>query len=240
METLIFIICIATIAFLYASVGHGGASGYLALMAIWGIDAGLMKPSALILNILVSGIAFVQFYREGYFKFKLLWPFIITSVPMAFIGAQITLPGNIYKIILGSLLAIAVLRMVFQPSEKPVREIQLIWAIFIGGMIGLVSGMIGIGGGIILSPVLILTGWATIKQSAAVSAIFILLNSISGFSSLMVKGVEWHHEMGWWITAGFIGGLIGSYFGSKKFKSVVIRNILAGTLLMACLKLILI
>lgn len=240
MEEVFFITAIAIIAFLYASVGHGGASGYLALMALWGIQSELMKPSALLLNILVSGIAFIQFYREGYFKFKLLWPFIITSVPMAFIGAQIALPGNIYKIILGSMLVIAVLRMVFQPSEKPVREIQLVWAIFIGGMIGLVSGMIGIGGGIILSPVLILTGWASVKESAAVSSIFILLNSISGFSSLMIKGVNWHSEMGWWILAGFIGGLLGSYYGSKKFKSVVIRNILAGTLLVACLKLILI
>lgn len=169
------------IAFLYASVGHGGASGYLALMAIFSFSPEVMKPTALLLNLFVSAVSFIQFYRGGHFKWKIFWPFAIASVPMAFAGAHITVDGFIYKKILGALLIIPVIRFFFFPNIKvgEIKKTNFALSLLIGGAIGFLSGMIGIGGGIILSPVLLLLKWTDQKQTAAISAAFIFVNSLS-------------------------------------------------------------
>lgn len=235
----LFLALILIIAFLYSSVGHGGASGYLAIMALFSITPYLMRPSALTLNVFVSAIAFVAFYRAGYFRWKLIWPFLITSVPAAFAGALVPVNGNFYEIILGIFLLIAVARILFSPTaftEKP-SDPPIAVALIIGALLGLLSGMIGIGGGVILSPLLILFHWATVKESAAVSSLFILLNSVSGLSALLFDGFRYDSGLLLWIAAGIAGAAGGSYTGSIKLKQGKLKYVLAAILLMASIKL---
>lgn len=243
METLYIIApCLFTVALLYSSVGHGGASGYLATMALIGIAPAEMKPTALILNLFVSGIAFISFYRANHFKGRLLWPFIIPSMPAAYIGAQITINPSLYKIILGVCLLIAVARMLFKPKDnsKENSPIPIPYAIVIGAGLGLLSGMIGIGGGIILSPLLILLGWASVKEAAAVSAPFIFLNSLSGLIGLVEKGYTPEAHTTAWIIAATLGGIIGSYLGSNRLSIAGMKYVLAGVLCFAAIKLFII
>lgn len=177
----IFFIGFFLVAFLYAGVGHGGASGYLAWMSIWGISPTDMKKTALFLNCMVSAISAVNFTRKGHFQLKRFIPFALTSIPMAFVGGMTKLPDPVYKQILGVLLLIPALRMFFMQNSRDERlEFNLLAAGLIGGIIGLLSGMLGIGGGILLSPILLFLGWSDAKQTSAISAWFILVNSISG------------------------------------------------------------
>jgi len=236
---LLFLTLLIVIAFLYSSIGHGGASGYLGLMALFSIDPLLMRSSALILNLFVAGTAFIAYYRGGYFKFKILIPFIITSIPFAFIGASLEIDPKFYKIILGVFLFLAVIRMlIFKPKDsKNIQDPPLLPALLIGAGLGFFSGMIGIGGGIILSPVLILLGWANVKQAAAVSAIFIFLNSASGLLGITSSGMEINSNIYVWIIAALCGGFMGSFAGSFKFSSIRLQYILAFVLIMASFKL---
>ncbi len=238
----LFIPLLFVVAFLYSSVGHGGASGYLALMAIFSIAPSIMKSSALILNVLVSGIAFFQYYRCGHFNRKLFFPFIITSIPASFLGAYLTVDDLYYKKILGVVLIFPILRLtgLIGKESSELKEVQLGYALVIGGIIGLLSGMLGIGGGILLSPIILLLHWGNMKQTAAVSALFILVNSIAGLGGLISKGITIDTTIYIWLGVALIGGLAGSYYGSKKFESKTLKLILAGVLLIAGLKLLLV
>jgi uncharacterized membrane protein YfcA len=229
------------IAFLYSSVGHGGASGYLALMALFGIAPAFMKSTSLTLNVFVSLIAFIAYAKAGYFKLKLVLPFVLTSVPMAFAGALFPVKANIYEIILAVFLLFAVGRMLFTPGAVAEKSSQppVMLALLIGAVLGFFSGMIGIGGGIILSPLLILFHWANVKESAAVSSLFILLNSISGLSALLINGFHYNSNLVLWIVTGILGGITGSWMGSTKVPQGKLKHILAAVLLMASLKLFL-
>lgn len=230
------------VAFFYASVGHGGASGYLAILALAGYSAGEMKSSALILNILVSAIAFLQYYRQGYFRFNQLWPFASLSIPFAFLGANIPLEGHLYKIILAGCLLLAVARLlgIFgrSVSTEDLRRIHLPSALVCGALIGFISGMIGIGGGILLSPLLLLLRWADMKQAAAVSAGFIFLNSIAGLAGSFSSPTEISNSLYGWIIAAVIGGIAGSFYGSRRFNVTFLKYVLSSVLLFACVKLI--
>lgn len=234
-----FYILLVVIAFLYSSVGHGGASGYLALMAIFYFAPETMRSTVLILNVCVSLVAFIQYYRGGHFVWKLFWPFALASVPMAYFGGMITLDATVYKNILGALLLLSVIRLVWVkiPSKDQVRKLNIPIALNIGASIGLFSGMIGIGGGIILSPVILLMRWADMKQTAAISALFIFVNSIAGLVGLFQKGIVFTDQMGLMLFIAFAGGLAGAYYGAVKLNSKVLRYVLAVVLVMASVKL---
>ena len=228
------------IAFLYASVGHGGASGYLALMAIFSFSPEVMKPTALLLNLFVSSVSFIQFYRGGHFKWKIFLPLAIVSVPLAYAGGLITLDGNIYKKILGLLLIIPVARFLFFPniSVEDIKKSNIALSILIGAVIGFLSGLIGIGGGIILSPVLLLLKWTDQKQTAAISAAFIFVNSLSGLKAQLSKGIHFSTDMYAFVAIAFVAGLSGAYFGSLKFKQTILKNTLGLVLALAAFKLL--
>jgi len=236
---LIFFVLIFVTAILYSSVGHGGASGYLAIMALFAVSPENMRASALILNLFVAGISFYSYYRGGFFRLKLLLPFIALSVPMSFLGARLEINPTTYKIILGIFLLIAIARMIFT-AKKPesTNPVNIPVALGIGAFLGFFSGMIGIGGGIILSPVLLLFRWATIKQTAAVSAVFIFLNSASGILGLASLGaLNPVPEIYLLIGLGIAGSLIGSHLGRVKLTSLKLTYLLAAVLLFASFKL---
>ena len=241
METIvIFYILLFLVAFLYSSVGHGGASGYLALMAIFSISPDVMKPTALLLNLFVSLTAFIQFYRGKHFNWKIFLPFAIASVPMAFVGGLISVEADVYKKILGILLIIPIVRFLFFANIKveELRKSNLILSLLIGTAIGFLSGLIGIGGGIILSPVLLLLKWTDMKQTAAISAIFIFVNSLSGLAGQLQKGIHFSPDMYAYVGVAFVGGICGAYFGSLKLKSNFLKYLLAIVLIVAAYKLL--
>ena len=239
---ILFYILLFIVAFLYSSVGHGGASGYLALMALFSVAPEVMKPTALLLNIFVSLIAFNQYYRSGAFHWKLFYPFAVTSVPFSFLGGTISISGDVYKQILGILLLIPVIRFIGFGNRdvEHKRPVKLLIALLIGACIGFLSGMIGIGGGIILSPVLLLLHWANQKEAAAVSAAFIFVNSVAGLSGQFVQDVNFNTNMYLFVTIAFFGGLAGSYLGSHRFNMIVLKRILGFVLLIASVKLLMV
>ncbi len=240
LMTLLFFLLLFLVAFLYSSVGHGGASGYLALMALFSFTPETMRPTALLLNIFVASTSFIQYYRGGHFRWQLFWPFAIASIPAAFVGGLIMMDAHLYKLVLGILLLFSVVRLAGLKfnDNAPFKKQRLWLSLLIGVVIGILSGMIGIGGGIILSPVILLLHWGNMKQTAAVSALFILVNSISGMAGLVTRGVHFNPDMIWMIAVAFAGGLLGSYLGSMKVGSVLLRRTLALVLLVASVKLL--
>ncbi len=238
--SIVFFTLLFILAFLYASVGHGGASGYLALMAIFSMAPEVMRPTALVLNLFVSLTAFIQFYRAKHFDWKIFLPLAIASVPMAFVGGMIDIDPVIYKRILGFLLVIPILRFLFFPNTEVSRAStpNIAVALLMGGSIGLLSGLIGIGGGILLSPLLLFLRWTDQKQTAAISALFIFVNSLSGLGGQWSKGIVFTADMGAYTIVAFMGGLLGAYLGALKFNQRVLKILLAVVLLIASYKLI--
>ena len=234
-----FLLILTVVAFMYASVGHGGASGYLALMALFAFPTEVMKPTALLLNIFVAGISFWFFRKNHHFRWKLFYPFAITSIPAAFVGGAISINPSLYKQLLGGFLIIAILRMlnVFGKSPVQLKENHLAGSLVIGLSIGFFSGMIGIGGGIILSPVIILLGWGNMKHAAAVSALFIFVNSIAGMTGFLTQGGSIPQEAFYLIPVALVGGSIGALYGSQRFNGQVLKYLLSTVLAVASMKL---
>jgi uncharacterized membrane protein YfcA len=227
------------VAFLYASVGHGGASGYLALMALFSFAPESMKPTALLLNLFVAGIAFYHYYRAGHFNKKLFLAFAVASIPLAFVGGMITIDASIYKKILAVLLVFAILKMlnVFGKESDRIKDIKIWQGLVVGGVIGFFSGLIGIGGGIILTPVILLLHWGKMKEAAAVSALFIWVNSGAGLIGQFTSGAEISPQAFLLVALALVGGWFGSYYGSKKFNNSALRYLLAFVLIIASVKL---
>ncbi len=234
-----FLIILTVIAFFYSSVGHGGASGYLALFALYSLDTSMMKSSALLLNMFVSSISFWQYFRQGYFRLNLFLPFAITSIPSAFIGGKIQLDALIYKRILAICLIFAVLHLlgIFGQESEKIKPVNIPLALIIGATIGFFSGLIGIGGGIILSPVILLLGWGDVKVTAGVSALFIFVNSVAGWLGNSQSSVTIYPEIYQFVLVAFIGGILGAYYGSTKLNHQILRYFLAGVLIFASVKL---
>jgi uncharacterized membrane protein YfcA len=237
---LIFLfLAIGVIAFLYSSVGHAGASGYIAVMALWGLAPTTIRPTALVLNILVATIGAFQFWRAGHFSWPLFWPFALLSIPAAYFGGYLQLPASILKMVIGLVLLFSAARLFFRrgdPAEitSPSRPT----AVAAGAGIGFLSGLTGTGGGIFLTPLLLFCHWARTKQASAVSALFILVNSIAGLIGFVSAKQSIPSLALVLATAAIIAGAIGSYLGSRHFPVRAISILLATVLVIAGLKLI--
>jgi uncharacterized membrane protein YfcA len=238
-----FLAGLAAASVLYSSVGHAGASGYLAVMALAGVDAAVMKPAALVLNLAVAAIATARFARAGHFSWPLLWPFAVTSVPLAFVGGAIQLPGQWYKQAVGLVLIFAASRLFLDTRQQndTTRHGRppLAAAMISGAAIGLLAGLTGTGGGIFLSPLLLFTGWSGTRESGGVSAAFILLNSASGLAGNVASLGALPSNVWLWSGIVVVGGLIGSELGSRRVAVTTFRRLLAAVLFVAGMKLLL-
>jgi uncharacterized protein len=232
-------LAILIIAFLYSCVGHAGASGYIAVMTLFSLAPAEIKPTALVLNILVASIGTWQFWRAGYFSWSLFWPFALLAVPMAFLGGYVDLPTQVFKVMVGVVLLFSAARFFWNPADDTVaHEPSRPLAISLGAGLGLLSGLTGTGGGIFLTPLLLMMRWAKTKNAAAVSALFILVNSTSGLLGNLTSTRRFPAFAIALAVAAILGGTAGSYFGSRRFDHVLIKRLLALVLLVAGLKLV--
>jgi len=232
-------LAIAVIAFLYSSVGHAGASGYIATMTLFGVATTVIRPTALVLNILVATIGAFQFWRAGHFSWKLFWPFAVLSIPAAYLGGYLQPSASILRVLIGLVLLFSAARLIFRrgdPNQTVAPSKPT--AVTVGAGLGFLSGLTGTGGGIFLTPLLLFCRWAHIRQAAAVSALFILVNSAGGLIGYFtaVRSVP---TLGITLAIpAIIGGTIGSYVGSHRFPSRTISVLLAIILTIAGAKLI--
>jgi hypothetical protein len=242
---LVLPLLIFLIAVLYSSVGHGGASGYLAVLSLLAIAPSLMSTTALSLNVLVAGTAWYYFYRAGHFRWQITWPFLVTSIPAAFVGSLLGVSEHFYFLLLAIVLAGAAFRLALpivalrsESTEPQVIAPRI--SLPTGGAIGILSGIVGVGGGIFLSPVMILMRWADAKKTSATAAAFVVINSIAGLAGRATKGTIDYGEISYLPLVAFAGGLLGAYIGATRLTGLVLRRVLAGVLALASLKLFLI
>lgn len=240
---LVLALLILVVAGLYSTVGHAGGSGYLGAMALLNFAPAVMRPTALLLNLLVAGIGSWKWYKAGHFRWSLFWPFALASVPAAYIGGATLLPARSYKVAVGVVLVYSAVMLFFTAraiAETALRRPTLPASLAIGAILGLLSGMVGVGGGIFLSPVLLFFGWANPRETAATSSVFILVNSASGLLG-GIAGIPNVPAGGFvvWALAAGIGGWIGSSYGSRVFPTTTLRRFLAVVLVIAGVKLIL-
>ena len=239
-NTLLIAGCLFLGAVLYTSVGHAGASAYIAVMTLFDLPPLVIKPTALTLNIFVSSYTSSRVIRSNNFKKSLFVYLIIGSIPAAFIGGHINLPGHIYKPIIGILLLISGTRFLIQALQidQPHRSFNLVKAVTIGSVIGLLSGITGTGGGIFLSPLIIWLGWVSVKQASGTVAAFIFVNSIAGLLGNFQSTRSLPSELPIFLIAVLLGAFIGTRFGISKFSSTAIKRALGFVLLIAGAKFI--
>ena len=229
---------ICLVAFLYSSVGHAGASGYIAVMSLASLSPAMIKPSALALNILVASIGSWQFFRAGHFSWRLFWPFAVLSVPLAFVGGYVDLPTHLFKLLVGGVLLMSAVYFFWQPHNDSVRsEPSKPVAIGAGGILGLFAGLTGTGGGIFLTPLLLVMRWARTRNAAAASALFILVNSVAGLLGNLSGTRNIPLLVVPLAVAAVLGGTAGSWLGSNRFQPALIKRLLAIVLVIAGLKL---
>lgn len=225
---LLLALCLMLGATLYSSVGHGGASSYIAIMALFGVPTAVMRPTALALNVLVSGFASVRFIRAGQFRWRILWPFLLGALPMAYVGGMIALPSNIYRPIVGVVLWLSAARLLWPRALRAsteTRDPPIVLAILAGIGIGLLSGLTGTGGGIFLSPLLLLFAWAQPKQASGVAAVFIFANSISGLAGNVASLQQLPEGLPLFAGAVLAGATIGTTLGIKLPERLVLRSL---------------
>jgi uncharacterized membrane protein YfcA len=230
-------------ALLYSSVGHAGASGYLAIMALADLPPATLRPTALVLNLFVGTIGTLRFARAGYFSWRTLWPFLLGSVPFAFLGGGIDLPGQWYKRLVGLVLLVAAIRLGLgrvRPDDQKQKATPppVLLSIALGALIGFLAGLTGTGGGIFLTPLLLFAGWAGTRQSGGVSVAFILANSTAGLLANPLSLQQLPSEIWTWVLVVVAGGLIGTELGTRRASIPVMRRLLGIVLLIAGAKLI--
>jgi uncharacterized protein len=240
LDLTLLAIGIFIVALLYSTVGHAGASGYIAVMSLLSVAPAVIKPTALTLNILVASIGAWQFWRAGHFSWRLFWPFALLSIPFAFVGGYINLPARVFELLLGVILLYSAARFFFRPpADHAVAPPPRAVAASVGGGIGLLSGLTGTGGGIFLTPLLLFMRWAPARTAAAVSALFILFNSTAGLLGNLSSTRQFPHVALVLVAAAGLGGIIGSHLGSRRFDPPLIKRFLAVVLVIAGIKLIL-
>lgn len=240
-ESLLLALLLLLAALLYSSVGHAGASGYLAAMALMGIAPAVMKPTALALNILVAIIASFKFYRSGAFSWRLFLPLAITAIPLAYLGGRLSLPAHLYKPLVGMVLVYAAWRSFRTASgaaSYAVRQPHPALLLAVGGVLGFLSGLTGVGGGIFLSPLLLFFRWAPLKVISGVAAAFILVNSVAGILGVMSSSTAFHPALPLWGGVVVLGGFIGAEYGSRRLANPTIQRLLALVLLVAGVKMV--
>jgi uncharacterized protein len=233
-------VCMFFGAALYSSVGHGGASAYIALMALFGVAPAVMRPTALVLNIIVTSFTSWRYFNAGLFRWRTLWPFLLGAVPFAFMGGAINLPGHIYKPLLGVVLLLSATRMLWPKELQSSREWHdpsVIVGILCGAGIGFLSGLTGTGGGIFLSPLLLFLGWSSAKPASGVVAVFILCNSAAGLLGNFASVRAVPHDLPLFAGAVFAGAILGSTLGIRLATPLILRA-LGIVLVIAGLKLI--
>ena len=234
------LLLIIIMALLYSSVGHGGASGYLAAMALFGLSPELMKPAALTMNIFVASLVLWRLTRAGYFNQTLFLPIIAGSVPMAFFGGMLVVDISSYRLIVGLMLLLAALHMFFRiPGQEEIRPHNTVLAISVGALLGFLSGLTGIGGGVYLSPLLLLLHWTTMRGSAAIAAGFILVNSIAGLLGYWLTVSTWPPGIPLLVGCALIGALMGSELVVHRAAQAVLRRLLGLVLIIAGMKMLL-
>ena len=233
------ILCAAVfaVAFFYSSVGHGGATGYLAALALIGIAPASAKVAVLIVNIFVAGIAFWRFYKAGHFDWKIFLSFAIASIPLAYFGSKIHVSPQTYKITLGAVLSVAGLVLLFrsrwQTDDVAVRRCILPVALLVGAVLGFLAGLTGIGGGVFLSPLLYLFRWVKPKTTGGIAAGFIVVNSISGLAGAGWEKITHAGPLLWLTLPAVIGALLGTHFGARRWSSITFSRVLAAVLIFA-------
>lgn len=227
------------VALLYSSVGHAGASGYIAVMTLMGIGVEVIRPTALTLNIIVASIGAVQWWRAGHFSWSLFWPFALLSVPAAFLGGWLHVPAHYLKILIGLVLWFSAWRLLQRKSDPPeVQRPTRAVAVTTGAGIGFLSGLTGTGGGIFLTPLMLFCRWAGVREAAAVSSLFILVNSSSGLAGYVRSGRELP-DFAWPLALVVAaGGFLGSRLGSRHLPARGICVLLAAVLVIAGAKLV--
>jgi uncharacterized membrane protein YfcA len=229
------------VALLYSSVGHAGASAYLAAMALVGVPAATMRPTALVLNLFVASIVVMRFSRAGHLPWRDLAPLAAGSIPAAFLGGSIDLPGEVYRPLVALVLLVGAWRLATAAApddDGDGRGVPLLGGAAAGATIGLLAGLTGTGGGIFLTPLLVLAAWTGTREAAGLSGAFILVNSLSGLAGLLLGGVSLPSEMPLWVGAVLAGGLIGSWLGAARFSILNLRRVLALVLVIAAVKLV--
>ncbi len=224
------------VAALYSSVGHAGASGYLATMALLGLAPEQMRPTALLLNIVVAALGAWRFIRARLFSWRLFWPFGLATVPMAFVGGRLAVSPALYKPLLGLVLRAAAVRLLLVKGEQEIeqpRPPRLPVALGVGGAIGLLSGLTGTGGGVFLSPIALLRRWARIREISALSSVYILVTSIAGLLGHRVRSEALPRELPWFAAAVLLGGLLGSTLGASRLDPRRLRQLLGAVLVIA-------
>ena len=244
LDTSLLALLVFVAAVLYSAVGHGGASGYLAAMALVGTSPAIIRPTALTLNLAVSLIATVKFVRAGCFSWRLFWPFAVTSIPAAYIGGRIELPTQTYRVLVGIVLLYAAARlwMLAKRREETAVAPPPYWIAFLlGAVVGLLSGLTGVGGGIFLSPLMLLLGWAGARVTSGVAALFIFVNSAAGLAGRAGSGdlARIGELLMVLVPAAVVGGWIGSEYGSRRLPPLLLRRCLAVVLVLAGAKMIL-
>lgn len=235
-----FIALLFLVALLYSSVGHGGGSGYLALFGLWGVSNDVSRPMALMLNLVVSMVAFIPFYKRGHFNRKLFLPLVLTSIPCAYLGGLTPLKDDLYKMLLAFVLTLTAIRLFFPLKERGVLKMPKLYVLLlIGGIIGYISGLMGIGGGILLSPLLILMCWSDVKTTAGISALFIFVNSFAGLIARKKLGISFSDHFVLVFLIASLGSVLGSTIGAGYFNKPLLRKLLGVGLLIAAFKLLL-
>jgi hypothetical protein len=227
---------VAVAAAVYASVGHGGASAYLAILSVFGVSPAEMATSALVLNVLVAGISSLTYARAGHLSIRLTLPFVLTSVPAAYVGGLLHVSPRAYGLLLALALAVAAVRLWWTPGERAPAPVSWAVALPVGAGVGVLSGVVGVGGGIFLSPLMLLAGWATARQTAATAGAFIVVNSLAGLAGRAARGALVLGGVAPLVVVAFLGGVVGSWAGAHRLLPAHLRRVLAVILLSVAAK----